>query len=103
MTNNSYNNSHIIPEPTLLKKRPWHRCFPVNFARVLRTPFIIEHLWWLLLYLAHKLRNSETYSLFCSNILKCIGHSRIVFATVKVSLLKIYYQVSPRSESFART
>ena len=23
--------------------------FPVNFAKFLRTPFIIEHLWWLLL------------------------------------------------------
>ena len=25
--------------PTLLKKRPWHRCFPVNFVKFLRTPF----------------------------------------------------------------
>ena len=24
-------------------------CLPVNFAKFLRTPFIIEHLWWLLL------------------------------------------------------
>ena len=23
---------------TLLKKRPWHRCFPVSFAKFLRTP-----------------------------------------------------------------
>ena len=22
------------------KKRPWHRCFPVNFAKLLRTPFL---------------------------------------------------------------
>ena len=29
---------------TLLKKRPWHRCFPVNFAKSLRTPFFTEHL-----------------------------------------------------------
>ena len=34
---------------TLLKKRLWHRCFPVNFANFLRTSFFIEHLWWLLL------------------------------------------------------
>ena len=34
---------------TLLKKRPWHRCFPVNFAKFLRTPFLTEHLRWLLL------------------------------------------------------
>ena len=31
---------------TLLKKRLWHRCFPVNFAKLLRTtPFFTEHLW----------------------------------------------------------
>ena len=29
---------------TLLKKRLWHRCFPVNFAKSLRTPSLIEHL-----------------------------------------------------------
>ena len=28
---------------TLLKKRLWHRCFPMNFAKFLRTPFSIEH------------------------------------------------------------
>ena len=25
---------------TLLKKRLWHRCFPVNFAKFLRTAFL---------------------------------------------------------------
>ena len=29
----------------LLKKRLWHRCFPVNFVKVLSIPFFIEHLW----------------------------------------------------------
>ena len=33
----------------LMKKKLWHRCFPVNFVKFLRTPFFIEHLWWLLL------------------------------------------------------
>ena len=33
----------------LSKKRLWHLCFPVNFARFLRTPFLTEHLRWLLL------------------------------------------------------
>ena len=32
----------------LLKKRLSHRCFPVNFAKFLRTPFLKEHLRWLL-------------------------------------------------------
>ena len=39
-----------VPGPaTLLKKRLWHSCFPVNFVKFLRIPFYIEHLWWLLL------------------------------------------------------
>ena len=37
------------PPATLLKKRIWSRCFPVNFAKFLRTTFFIEHIWWLLL------------------------------------------------------
>ena len=28
---------------TLLKKRLWHRCFPVNFAKFLRAPFLTDH------------------------------------------------------------
>ena len=38
---------------TLLKKRLWHRCFPLNSAKFLRTPFFIEQLWWLLLQIPH--------------------------------------------------
>ena len=34
---------------TLLKKRFWYRCFPVNFSKFLKTPSITEHLRWLLL------------------------------------------------------
>ena len=30
---------------TLLKKRLWHRCFPANFVKFLRTVFFTEHLW----------------------------------------------------------
>ena len=30
---------------TLLKKRLWHRCFLVNFAKILRTPLFAEQLW----------------------------------------------------------
>ena len=33
---------------TLLKSF-WHRCFPVNFAKLLRTPFFAEHLLCLFL------------------------------------------------------
>ena len=34
---------------TLLKKRLWHRWFPVNFGKFLRTPFFTEHPRWLFL------------------------------------------------------
>ena len=34
---------------TFLKKRLWHKCFPVNFTKFLRRPFLTEHIRWLLL------------------------------------------------------
>ena len=43
------NFANFLRSATLLKKRLWHSCFPVNFAKFIRTPFLIEHLRWLLL------------------------------------------------------
>ena len=34
-----------------IKKRLQNSCFPVKFAKILRAPFLTEHLWWLLLHL----------------------------------------------------
>ena len=34
---------------TLLKKRLWHICFPVNFAKKFKNTFCYKHLLWLLL------------------------------------------------------
>ena len=58
-----FNNVEGLRSATLLKKRPWHWCFPVNFAKFLRTPFYIEHLWWLLLHILclHFLRIHHDY------------------------------------------
>ena len=39
---------------TLLKKRLWHRCFPVNFMKFLRTPFLQNTSGWLFLILLLK-------------------------------------------------
>ena len=33
------------PEVFCRKRTLWHRCFPVNLAKFLRTPFLKEHLW----------------------------------------------------------
>ena len=44
---------------TLLKKRLWHRCFPVNFAKFLRTLFFTVHLRWPLLNIQAFICNFE--------------------------------------------
>ena len=36
-------------QATLLKKRLQHRYVPGNIAKFLRTAFLTDHLWWLLL------------------------------------------------------
>ena len=33
----------------IFKKRPQHRCFPVNNAKYLRIAVFMEYFWWLLL------------------------------------------------------
>ena len=40
-----FNKVAGIRPATLLKKRFWHRCFPMNFAKFLGTTFFTEHLW----------------------------------------------------------
>ena len=37
-------------ESLLNKVASIQKCFPMNAAEVLRTAFLIEHLWWLLLF-----------------------------------------------------
>ena len=47
---NLYEQKQSPQACNFIKKRLWHRCFPVNFAKFPRTPFFTEHLRWLLLY-----------------------------------------------------
>ena len=44
-----FNEVADLRPATSLKKRLWHRYFPVNFAKFLRKAFK-EHIWWLLLF-----------------------------------------------------
>ena len=37
----------LRPATLSKKKRLWQRCFPVDFAKFVRTGFFIEHLWTL--------------------------------------------------------
>ena len=36
----SFNKVGNLRPGTLLKKRPWHRCFSVNLAKFMKTPFL---------------------------------------------------------------
>ena len=45
-----FNKVAGLSPANLSKKRLWHGRFPVNFAKFLRTPFLTEHLRWLLLF-----------------------------------------------------
>ena len=44
-----FNKVAGLRSATLLKKRLWHRHFPVNFAKFSRTPFLQNTNGWLLL------------------------------------------------------
>ena len=47
-----YNKVADLRPATLLKKKLWYRCFPVNFIKLLRTPFLQNTSGWLLLEIA---------------------------------------------------
>ena len=48
-----FNKVAGLSPATLLKRRLWQRCFPVSFTKFLWTPFLTEHLRWLLLELVN--------------------------------------------------
>ena len=52
------------------KKRLWRRCFPVNFAKCLKIPFLTKHLRWLLLKKKKPFKDEQKQKvLFITNIL----------------------------------
>ena len=53
---------------TLLKNRLWHRCFPVNFAKFLRIPFLTEHFRWLLLDILIEFKFFDCFPVFVRNL-----------------------------------
>ena len=52
---------------TLLKKRFWHRCFPMNFAKFLRTPFLQNTSGQQLLVKVQQNLGFERCTKFCLN------------------------------------
>ena len=64
---------------TLSKKRLWHRCFPVTFVKFLKTPFFIEHLWWLLPTLLVPVTSDANLRIFQYKLLRNIGYFNSIF------------------------
>ena len=68
---------------TLLKRRLWHRWFPVNFVKFPRTHFFIEHLWWLLLKAIATLFSIGTAS---RNRVSCFSSLFLTKVTTSINL-----------------
>ena len=81
---------------TLLKKKFWHKCFPVNFAKFLRTPFVTEQLWWLLLTIV----NISDVFFFGSN-LKCFKEFKSGISISLKSLSLVLFSFSMFFLSFS--
>ena len=64
-----FNKVADLTPATLLKRRLWHRCFPVSFVKFLGTPFFTEYLWWLLLWKILVEHLSLAYSRFIKLII----------------------------------
>ena len=75
------------------KKRLWHKCFPVNFVKFLRTPSSIEHLWWLFLYLipsfAPNRETSELQPLLLSEVCTVRRYFKgVVWSKINIKIIE---------------
>ena len=77
---------------TLLKKRLWHKCFPVNFAKFLRTHFSTEHPRWLLLVFSGS-------SFLIIQAFQGPGFSEFRFVRVQVYRVQVFQCLDPGSGS----
>ena len=78
--------------------KKWHRCFPVRFTNLLRTPFFIEYLRWLLL--EFKWKSSGWYRAgesFPSMVIQYwfwgsqFNYRKITKKTVNVTMKSLFY------------
>ena len=79
-----------------IKKKLWHRCFPVNFAKFLRTSFPTGYLRWLLLLLL------VTIDKFCCIVFKkqmlaVLKRSAALKICGKMSIIKCNFSVATTS------
>ena len=78
----------------LLKKRPWHRCFLVNFEKFLRTPLLQNTSRWLILLLYFNTENVTALQVlsaieFSCNTLPTFKFWQLLYKSVSIPLLVI--------------
>ena len=90
---------------TLSKRRLWHsRCFLVNFAKFLRTPFFIEYLRWLVLFItSYQSGAPRRLKLFRIDMLKknisfIITTVSIIIITIIIIIIINYFQLNDNIE-----
>ena len=92
-----FHNKIAGREPaTLRKKRLWHRCFPVNFSKFLRTPLLTEHLWWLLLNNNMEKEALKRFGIFIANFTVNVFSS--FFTVGFLRIVCFYFLYSETSE-----
>ena len=72
-----FNKVAGLSKAPLLKKRFWHRCFPVNFAKFLRAPFL-QNTSGRLLYLKSRWKWMEACLQNCWLLLICYWISCLI-------------------------
>ena len=83
---------------TLLKRRLWQRCVPVNFAKFLRTPFLQDTARRLLLYLIrsdyHKISRLYFHWLYrIGKHLICQKHIHFLFVFVGTIIISFVFNI----------
>ena len=74
-----HSGTGLLPA-TLLKKRLWHRCFPVNFAKFLRTHFLQK-----------TFRLLKFISQFVKMYITIVGINNLCSCTVSKQCLHIFF------------
>ena len=81
---------------TLLKKRPWHRHFALNFAKFFKNTFFTEYLWTIAFayhknihYHHHQLFSQKAH-LWCLSVFNWVEQTKNTFKKSSFSDIKVY-------------
>ena len=88
-----FNTVAWLRPATLLKKRLWYRCFPVNFVKFLRTPFLQNTSGWLLLFFFSQTEYQAKKS-WALNILKKIDRSSHRRCSIRKGVLRNFAKLT---------